>query len=222
MKRRLGYLGLWLVATALAVGMAWLGLRSVLVAAAPGRLDLLDHLGAETARASGNGDAIALGPPTSAAGATGPLAPTGRSGIPIHPPGPGSPGPGPVDPGFPTTTTPPPNVRPTENGTKPTTTRPTVGAGTTTTTPQTDPSLLGQPEPQTRTVRTRGGDSTLRFAQDDVSVVTARPVSGHAVKVERTSATSVIVTFSSANSFSRIQANWSDGPAWRITEYQYS
>ncbi|MCP3801398.1 hypothetical protein NLX83_19250 [Allokutzneria sp. A3M-2-11 16] len=209
MKRRLGYLGLWLVATVLAVGMAWLGLRSVLVAAAPGRIDLLDQLGADSPRAT---DVVALGPPTSVPGATDPTS-RGPSGIPIQPPGP-HPG-----PGGPSATTPPSSsLRPTENGTKPSTSRP----GTTTTTrPQTDPSPLGQPEPQTRTVRTRGGDSTLRFAENDVSVLTARPVSGHAVKVERTSATSVVVTFSSPTSLSRIQAAWNEGPAWRITEYQY-
>ena len=211
MKRRLGYLGLWLVATVLAVGMAWLGLRSVLVAAAPGRLDLLDHLSADGSRASGAGDAVALGPPTSVPGATGPTG-RGPSGIPIQPPGP--------NPGGPSVTTPPSSPRPTENGSKPTTTRP--GGTTTTTTPQTDPSVLGKPEPQTRTVRTRGGDSTLRFAENDVSVLTARPVSGHAVKVERTSATAVVVTFSSPTSVSRIQATWDEGPSWRIIEYQYS
>ncbi|SDN68046.1 hypothetical protein [Allokutzneria albata] len=224
MKRRLGYLGLWLVATVLAVGMAWLGLRSVLVAAAPGRLDLLDQLGADNPRGR---DVVALGLPTSVPGAADPIG-RGPSGIPIQPPGPGPaqpgvPGPGVPDPGGtnpagPTVTTPPPSPRPTENGTKPSTSKPVT---TTTTNPQSDPSLLGQPEPQTRTVRTKGGDSTLRFAENDVSVITARPVSGHAVKVERTSPTSVIVTFSSPTSLSRIQATWNEGPAWRITEYQY-
>src|SRR5687767_8675559 len=102
MKRRLGYLGLWLVATVLAVGMAWLGLRSVLVAAAPGRLDLLDQLSADDSRVSGANDVVALAPPTSVPGATGPTG-RGPSDIPIQPPGPNPGGPG---PGGPSVTTP--------------------------------------------------------------------------------------------------------------------
>ncbi|MFB9902830.1 hypothetical protein [Allokutzneria oryzae] len=228
MKRRVGYLGLWLVATALSVVMAWLGLRSVLVAAAPGRLDLLDQLNASSGSA-GHGqrggsatDDVALGPATSVPGHSGalggPPGPTGSRdipGIPIQPPGP--------NPGDPVVTTAPPSTRPSQNGggTPSSSNRPTGSNTTTTTSAAADPSLLGKPtEGQTRTIRTKGGDSTLRFAESDVSVVSAKPVSGHSVKVEQVSATSVVVTFASPTSVSRIQANWVEGPAWRITEIQ--
>jgi hypothetical protein len=69
-----------------------------------------------------------------------------------------------------------------------------------------------------RSFQLDGGEVAVRFGSDSVQTISATPRQGFAVSVQQPSGTSLVVEFQSSAEKSKLEANWTDGPRWKITE----
>jgi hypothetical protein len=181
MRRTLGSVGAWLLATSLAVLVSWLGVQSVRFAAVPDRVS-----------------------PMTAAEA--------RKVVPQS----ASPTPAPA----PTTDTPSPTPTPTPSESL-------LAAGSPSKPPIT-PSFtedLWTPVPDgkggtalLRTVRTKGGTAKLRFAKDEVKVLSTEPNPGFTGTFDQQAPGVAIVTFTSPGHTSKLTAFWDRVAKVQVTE----
>jgi hypothetical protein len=147
MRRTLGTVGAWLVATGIAILIAWLGVLPVRKAVT-GDVNTLSA-----------SDARRLAPPRTPSASASPPAPV-RSG--------------PVPSGF-----------------------------------ETVPDGKGGTAFQ-RTYEVNGGAATIRFAPGAVDLTATAPAAGFRVSFENRTSAQLIVTFTSPQKFSRIEASWQD------------
>ncbi|SHE47661.1 hypothetical protein [Streptoalloteichus hindustanus] len=189
MRVRVRYVAAWLTVTACAVALSWLGVRSVFGVTLPQRFDL--HAG--------------LAAPTHTVVLATPEAPT---------------------------SSPPPSPTPTATATPAahtTTAAPTTSSARRTTTERTTPAPPPLPHEGTwvweggrpvylRSFRLHGGDAGVRFGEGGVDAVSATPGKGYSAQVERQRPDLVVITFRSAGGTSRLEATWTGGPYWRVTE----
>ncbi|MCP2260425.1 hypothetical protein LX15_004139 [Streptoalloteichus tenebrarius] len=183
---RIRYVAAWLAVTACAVGLSWLGVRSVFGATLPQRFDLHAGLAAPT-------HTVVL------------------------------------------TTSDTPTPTPTSASPTPTTTQATTTTAQATTTPRRTPDRptpTPQKPPQEgawvqedgrqvylRSFGLKGGTAGVRFAETGVEAVSATPGAGYSAQVERRGPHLVVVTFrSAAGASSRLEASWTGGPYWQVTE----
>ncbi|WNV88617.1 hypothetical protein [Umezawaea sp. Da 62-37] len=69
-----------------------------------------------------------------------------------------------------------------------------------------------------RSFQLDGGEVAVRFAADSVQTISATPRQGFAVSVQQPAGTSLVVEFQNPTEKSKLEANWQDGPRWKITE----
>lgn len=69
-----------------------------------------------------------------------------------------------------------------------------------------------------RSFQLDGGEVAVRFAADSVQTISATPRQGFAVSVQQPTGTSLVVEFQSSAEKSKLEANWQEGPRWKITE----
>jgi len=69
-----------------------------------------------------------------------------------------------------------------------------------------------------RSFQLDGGEVAVRFGADAVQTISATPRQGFAVSVQQPTATTLVVEFQSPTEKSKLEANWQDGPRWKITE----
>ncbi len=69
-----------------------------------------------------------------------------------------------------------------------------------------------------RSFQLDGGEVAVRFASDSVQTISATPRQGFAVSVQQPAGTTLVVEFTSPAEKSKLEANWQDGPRWKITE----
>jgi hypothetical protein len=178
----------WIVAAAVAVGVAWQGVGIVTTKVTDERPGPLSA-GEVRELASGATSTTTTVDSSAASSTTVP----GAAGSPTN-----------TAPA-PTTTTPTPST-----GTPATTTAPP--ATTSTTAPPQSPA------PETRTYNLVGGSAALRFTSGGVTVVWATPNSGFEVLVEPENVNGVRVRFESDGHRSRVDGWWDGGPVDRVRE----
>lgn len=121
------------------------------------------------------------------------------------------------------------SVTPTTTTAKPkTTTTPPSSSQSSTSTTATTPARLASTEGSwveengkqvyIRSFQLDGGEVAVHFASDGVQTISATPRQGFAVSVQEPSDTSLVVEFQSPAEKSKLEANWQDGPRWKITE----
>jgi hypothetical protein len=69
-----------------------------------------------------------------------------------------------------------------------------------------------------RSFQLDGGEAAVRFSADSVQTISATPRQGFAVSVQQPAGTSLVVEFQNSAEKSKLEANWQDGPRWKITE----
>jgi hypothetical protein len=69
-----------------------------------------------------------------------------------------------------------------------------------------------------RSFQLDGGEVAVRFGADSVQTISATPRQGFAVSVQQPTGTTLVVEFQSPTEKSKLEANWQDGPRWKITE----
>jgi hypothetical protein len=180
MRRTLGSVGAWLLATGLAVLVSWLGVQSVRFAAVPDRVS-----------------------PMSAAEARR-VAP--KSGTPAPAPAP-------------TSDAPSPSVTPSVRGSVSATATPGDASGSPT------PSETWTPIPDgkggtalLRTITVQGGSARLRFADNDVRVISTQPATGFRASFDQKAPGQAVVTFTSPGHTSTITAYWERGARAQVSE----
>ncbi|GLZ33819.1 hypothetical protein Lesp02_60070 [Lentzea sp. NBRC 105346] len=188
MRRSVGYLSAWAVATTVAVGLSWLGIRSALdsgVTAEPQALVSTDGGQPAIVDAPSITEVASPAPTTVSSSVAPPAAPT-----PV-------PGPPPATrANVPTTTT---------TAAKAPAAQPDQGVW------QSDGSYV-------RSFQLKGGEVTARFTPQNVEAMSAVPHEGYSVSVEQPGGPLVVNFRTTSGRLSRLEATWGDGPTWKIIE----